>query len=91
MQSNEYLQDMSGLEYLVIDEADRMIESGHFQELHSILGVLPQLSEEQRTSSGVKKRQTFLYSATLMFTPHYKKNKSTTPLCKHFVFSTLYW
>ena len=30
------LQDMSCLRYLVVDEADRMMEDGHFPELHKI-------------------------------------------------------
>ena len=42
--------------YLVIDEADRMVEKGHFQELHHIL---------ERLNASPARRQTFVFSATL--------------------------
>lgn len=37
----ELVQDLSQLSFLVIDEADRMIEKGHFKELQNILTSLP--------------------------------------------------
>lgn len=43
---------------LVIDEADRMVERGHFSELESLLEML-------NTSHFNPKRQTFVFSATL--------------------------
>jgi ATP-dependent RNA helicase DDX24/MAK5 len=36
-----YLQDLTGLKYFVLDEADRMIENGHFRELDFIISKLP--------------------------------------------------
>ncbi|KAK9864148.1 hypothetical protein WJX84_001573 [Apatococcus fuscideae] len=33
----EHLTDLAGLSFLVLDEADRMLQQGHFQELSSIL------------------------------------------------------
>jgi ATP-dependent RNA helicase DDX24/MAK5 len=36
-QGKEHLTDLSGLRFLVLDEADRMIETGHFPEVSSIL------------------------------------------------------
>ncbi|KAI3906866.1 hypothetical protein MKW98_004916 [Papaver atlanticum] len=60
-------------------EADRMIESGHFQELQSIIDMLPmtaapdqgQLENSQScvTDSNIqrKKRQTFVFSDTMIF------------------------
>ena len=42
--------------YLVLDEADRLTEPGHFEELQSIL---------KRLNSPESDRQTFLFSATL--------------------------
>lgn len=32
------LQDLS---FLVLDEADRMVQQGHYQELSNILGLIP--------------------------------------------------
>ncbi|CAL4071272.1 unnamed protein product, partial [Meganyctiphanes norvegica] len=45
--------------YLAIDETDRMLEQGHFQELHDLLELAN--SEEKAR----EKRQTFVFSATL--------------------------
>jgi ATP-dependent RNA helicase DDX24/MAK5 len=39
-ESNVALRDLSLLEFLVIDEADRMIEEGHFDELFSIFSLV---------------------------------------------------
>lgn len=46
---------VDGVEILVIDEADRMLEQGFHEELNEILNMLPQNS----------KRQTLLFSATM--------------------------
>lgn len=52
------------LEYLVLDEADRMIEQGHYRELTLIL---EKLSSERPPSS----YRTLVFSATLTL-PHRK-------------------
>lgn len=38
---HDYFANMRRLRYLVLDEADRMVEKGHYQELDQILGKLP--------------------------------------------------
>lgn len=45
-----HLQRLSELEFLVIDEADRMVEKGHFKELEHILNVIsnPVTAEEEK-------------------------------------------
>ena len=39
-QGEEHVCQLGQLRYLVIDEADRMVEQGHFQELSSILELI---------------------------------------------------
>ncbi|VDK48128.1 unnamed protein product [Anisakis simplex] len=57
--SGNYLGDWQHLSCLVIDETDRMIEKGHFEELQFILDSIK--------SNGNAKRQTLVFSATLTF------------------------
>lgn len=45
--------------YLAIDETDRMLEKGHFKELHNLLEVLNVDESKKRL------RQNFVFSATL--------------------------
>lgn len=59
-EGNEYLQNIWKIKFLVIDEADRMIEKGHFSEMEKILGIV---NSEEKTKA---KRQNFLFSATLI-------------------------
>jgi ATP-dependent RNA helicase DDX24/MAK5 len=39
-EGNEYLSKISQIRFLVIDEADRMIEKGHFGEMEKILAYI---------------------------------------------------
>ncbi|KAF4520541.1 hypothetical protein B566_EDAN008740 [Ephemera danica] len=58
-EGNSHLQQVDSLRYLVIDEADRMMEKGHFQELQELL-------ERMQTQSNRQSRpQTLVFSATL--------------------------
>ncbi|OQV12051.1 DEAD-box ATP-dependent RNA helicase 13 [Hypsibius exemplaris] len=54
-----YLQTLTSIRYLVIDEADRMVEAGHFKELTNIMEIF---AADARAAA---KRQTFVFSATL--------------------------
>lgn len=57
---------------MAIDETDRMLEKGHFQELHHILELINR-DEDKR-----KSRQNFVFSATLTLVhelPKYLKSK----------------
>ena len=40
-QGHEHFVDLGRLNFLVLDEADRMVERGHFRELHDIIDTLP--------------------------------------------------
>ncbi|XP_031703663.1 ATP-dependent RNA helicase DDX24 isoform X2 [Anarrhichthys ocellatus] len=57
-EGHPHLQNLRRLRCLVIDEADRMVERGHFAELESLLEML-------NTVHFNPKRQTFVFSATL--------------------------
>ncbi|KAK0181215.1 hypothetical protein PV327_003517 [Microctonus hyperodae] len=76
-QGNPHLSQIDSIKYLAIDETDRMLEKGHFQELHQIF-------ERMNTDEeSLKNRQTFVFSATLTLVhdiPDYlqrKKNKNS--------------
>ncbi|XP_037551354.1 ATP-dependent RNA helicase DDX24 [Nematolebias whitei] len=57
-EQHPHLLNLRQLKCLVIDEADRMVERGHFAELESLLEML-------NTTHFNPKRQTFVFSATL--------------------------
>lgn len=58
-EGHKHLRKLEDINFLVIDETDRMVEKGHFEELRSILSVL--------NANEMKKqmRQNFVFSATL--------------------------
>ncbi|CAG9762185.1 unnamed protein product [Ceutorhynchus assimilis] len=58
-QGNEHLSQIDNIRFLAIDETDRMLERGHFKELHDVLERI-NMDEEIRN-----KRQNFVFSATL--------------------------
>ncbi|XP_077991447.1 ATP-dependent RNA helicase DDX24-like isoform X1 [Glandiceps talaboti] len=53
-----HLSTVNEVKYLVIDEADRMVEKGHYAELSLLLDLI-------NGSETPHKRQTFIFSATL--------------------------
>ena len=50
---NLYNIDFSGVQYLILDEADRMLDMGFYDDIMKIVNLLP------------KKRQTLMFSATM--------------------------
>ncbi|XP_078442935.1 P-loop containing nucleoside triphosphate hydrolases superfamily protein [Wolffia australiana] len=66
---DKHLTELSSLSFFVLDEADRMVESGHFNELQSIIDMLPASDDE----SGGKKRQTFVFSATIALSNNFRR------------------
>ncbi|XP_055920593.1 ATP-dependent RNA helicase DDX24 [Eupeodes corollae] len=58
-QDNPHLSKIDDISFLVIDETDRMVEKGHFEELKLLLNRLN--SDEARKQV----RQNFIFSATL--------------------------
>ncbi|CAI9271286.1 unnamed protein product [Lactuca saligna] len=77
-----HLVELHSLSFFVLDEADRMIDNGHFHELQSIIDMLPMIREGHQedsencvTASGFqkKKRQTFVFSATIALSSDFRK------------------
>lgn len=80
-----HLVELHSLSFFVLDEADRMVENGHFHELQSIIDILPKTSgsmeslsqntENCLTVSNIqrKKRQTFVFSATIALSADFRK------------------
>ncbi|KAJ9083634.1 ATP-dependent RNA helicase [Entomophthora muscae] len=65
-QNDAYMNKVRGVQYLVLDEADRMVEKGHFKELEFILDHLNRTKVSDDPSEKVfKRRQTLVFSATL--------------------------
>uniref|UniRef100_A0ACD5V509 Uncharacterized protein n=1 Tax=Avena sativa TaxID=4498 RepID=A0ACD5V509_AVESA len=82
---NQHLVELHSLSFFVLDEADRMIERGHFKEVQSIIEMLPlsNSSDEPTVKATpscetvlnlqIKKRQTFVFSATLALSANFRK------------------
>ncbi|KAJ4746272.1 ATP-dependent RNA helicase MAK5 [Rhynchospora pubera] len=78
---HQHLVELNSLSFFVLDEADRMIEGGHFHELQSIIDMLPVTSGSGTESSDGqtepsmqrKKRQTFVFSATIALSDNFRK------------------
>ncbi|XP_068655059.1 DEAD-box ATP-dependent RNA helicase 13 [Aristolochia californica] len=82
---HEHLIELQSLSFFVLDEADRMIENGHFHELQSIIDLLPttkgpnegnlQSTKNCETILSLprKKRQTFVFSATIALSANFRK------------------
>jgi len=58
-EGHSHLSQVKDLSYLAIDETDRMVEKGHFEELQNLLEMI---NEDENKK---KRRQTFVFSATL--------------------------
>lgn len=56
--NERHLSRLQTLRYLVLDEADRMLERGHFEDLKKLLEII-------NSEDCYQKRQNFLFSATL--------------------------
>lgn len=74
-----YVSDLSGLRFLVIDEADRMIEQGHFKEVDEILKMI-------RTAKNQKKGFT-VTDAELIEESEKKGKKEDELKLQKFIFS----
>ncbi|CAM6088553.1 unnamed protein product [Calypogeia fissa] len=82
-----HLLELQSLSFFVLDEADRMVEKGHFKELQSIIDLLPSREKKQDwehvdnapgdaivdpPSKPKKRRQILVFSATLALPANFK-------------------
>eukprot|EP00743_Colponemidia_sp_Colp-15_P008340 GILK01009058.1.p1 GENE.GILK01009058.1~~GILK01009058.1.p1 ORF type:complete len:763 (+),score=169.34 GILK01009058.1:48-2291(+) len=82
-----HLSTISSSRFLVLDEADRMVEVGHFPEVTNILAAIykHEVNSENSEKEDEKKpkqkiqRQTFLFSATLMMNPQDRQKGKNQP------------
>lgn len=66
------IRKMQKIQFLVVDEADRLLSEGHFKEVEEILGALdkpehgalPDMDEEAQVEEEPASRQTLVFSAT---------------------------
>ncbi|CAK9111440.1 unnamed protein product [Durusdinium trenchii] len=66
----EWLREgLKNVRHLVLDEADRLVESGHFKELDKILELLYQSIDRPQ------QLQTFVFSATLTLDPRAQRGE----------------
>ena len=72
MQGNtDFAESLKMIKFLVLDEADRLLSSGHFQELEEILNALDRSnvnsdenSQEDIDATETEQTQTLVFSAT---------------------------
>ncbi|KAJ2995756.1 ATP-dependent RNA helicase [Globomyces sp. JEL0801] len=64
-ENDELAKSLLKIRFLVLDEADRMLEAGHFKDLDAIL---ESISNQKLTETDIRavKRQTFVFSATMI-------------------------
>jgi ATP-dependent RNA helicase DDX24/MAK5 len=65
-ESHGLIDRLKKIKFLVIDEADRLLSEGHFQEMEDILDTLDRdvIDEDQPQSPKLHPRQTLVFSAT---------------------------
>lgn len=70
--SQDLIDSLRRIKFLIVDEADRLLSEGHFKEVEEILNVLDRTSEaindddggESQTTNWKQQRQTLVFSAT---------------------------
>ncbi|KAJ3027192.1 ATP-dependent RNA helicase, partial [Rhizophlyctis rosea] len=66
-EDQDVISRLRKISFLAIDEADRMLESGHFKDLDHILDAISlRRRDTDESSKKVSKRRTFIFSATLI-------------------------
>ncbi|KAI0899086.1 DEAD-domain-containing protein [Annulohypoxylon nitens] len=64
--SSELMNSFKGIQYLVVDEADRLLTEGHFKEAADIFSALDRFEEDEdeENETAPSPRQTLVFSAT---------------------------
>lgn len=83
-EGDKHLCDVSGLRTFVLDEADRMVEGGHFPELTNFLKYLSAFRAKQAPAArSGKSMQMFLFSATATLAEQGRERFVTSGKHKH--------
>ncbi|KAJ2724669.1 ATP-dependent RNA helicase [Coemansia sp. Benny D115] len=64
--NDAYLRQLRSVRFLAIDEADRMLERGHFREVKFMCKALNEATLDKQPGRKAPRRQTFVFSATLL-------------------------
>ncbi|KAJ2963969.1 hypothetical protein NQZ79_g1049 [Umbelopsis isabellina] len=81
-EEDEYLENLKHIKFLVMDEADRMIEGGHFQELDEILKAISLGNNNPDGTEATLQRQTLVFTATLSNALRFDKKKKKSKKSK---------
>ncbi|KAJ3024286.1 ATP-dependent RNA helicase [Thoreauomyces humboldtii] len=73
-EDDSLLLRLRNIKFLCIDEADRMLEAGHFKDLDNILGAISMKRRDKPTNLV---RRTFIFSATLVGNSKLKQKLKT--------------
>lgn len=75
-EGQKHVSDFSSLKFLVLDEADRMVHQGHYEELTSVFQLVRQNclhTDDVSKMKNADRLQTFVFSATLTLPSSMKK------------------
>ncbi|KAJ3090556.1 ATP-dependent RNA helicase, partial [Physocladia obscura] len=72
-EDESFRSSLKCIKFFILDEADRMLEQGHFRDLENILNTISLTRKDDSTPTPIfeipTSRQTFVFSATLMQDP----------------------
>lgn len=77
-QSSDLVRALQDLDFLILDEADRLLSEGHFKELSEILDALqPKGKEEGEEGVNAKSQRSNHHRQTLVFSATFQKDLQT--------------
>ena len=71
--SQEFVNDLKRIRFLVVDEADRLLSEGHFKEIEDILDALDRKGVNEDADAGQQAQETQSIRQTLVFSATFHK------------------